>query len=141
LFASFLLNSRISFYFSKFYLGNLIYLFFKLFCVVTKFTQNKVQHDACVILGVFCYLFIYLFNCGVHMRWWIEITHTYRVIKFLFLDFSYKVGVTARYRATAIANESGWGMKNWILALRIFFYRRLNLVRLDRIAMSVLGFL
>jgi hypothetical protein len=52
----------------------------------------------------------------------------------------------ARYRATAVvaravANESGWGVKNWTLALRIFFYRCLDLVRLDRIALSGLGFL
>jgi hypothetical protein len=47
----------------------------------------------------------------------------------------------ARYRATAVANESRWGVKNWYLALRIFFYRRLDLVRLDRIALSGLGFL
>jgi hypothetical protein len=47
----------------------------------------------------------------------------------------------ARYRATTVANESRWGVKNWCLALRIFFYRRLDLVRLDRIALSGLGFL
>jgi hypothetical protein len=47
----------------------------------------------------------------------------------------------ARYRATAVANESWWGVKNWTLALRIFFYRCLDLVRLDRIALSGLGFL
>jgi hypothetical protein len=47
----------------------------------------------------------------------------------------------ARYRATAVANESRWGVKNWTLALRIFFYRCLDLVRLDRIALSGLGFL
>jgi hypothetical protein len=47
----------------------------------------------------------------------------------------------ARYRANAVANESRWGVKNWTLALRIFFYRRLNLVRLDRIALSGLSFL
>jgi hypothetical protein len=46
-----------------------------------------------------------------------------------------------RYRATAVANESRWGVKNWCLALRIFFYIRLDLVRLDRIALSGLGFL
>jgi hypothetical protein len=40
------LNSRTSFYFLNFYFGNLIYFFFKLFYVVTKFTQNKIQHDA-----------------------------------------------------------------------------------------------
>jgi hypothetical protein len=32
------------------------------------------------------------------------------------------------------------GRKNGSLALRIFFYRRLDLVRLDRIALSGLGF-
>jgi hypothetical protein len=47
----------------------------------------------------------------------------------------------ARYRATVVANESRWGVKNWSLALQIFFYRRLDLVRLDRIALSDLGFL
>jgi hypothetical protein len=46
----------------------------------------------------------------------------------------------AHYRATAVANESRWGVKNWSLALWIFFYRRLDLVRLDRIALSGLGF-
>jgi hypothetical protein len=45
----------------------------------------------------------------------------------------------SRYRATAVANDSGWGVKNWILELRIFFYRRLDLVWLDRIALSSLG--
>jgi hypothetical protein len=52
----------------------------------------------------------------------------------------------ARYRATAIvaravANESGWGVKNWTLALRIFFYKRLDLVRIDRIALPNMCFL
>jgi hypothetical protein len=52
----------------------------------------------------------------------------------------------ARYRATvvvarAVANEWGWGVKNWTLALRIFFYIRLDLVRLDQIALSGLSFL
>jgi hypothetical protein len=47
----------------------------------------------------------------------------------------------ARYRATAVANESRWDVKNRSLALRIFFYRRLDLVRLDRIALSGMGFL
>jgi hypothetical protein len=47
----------------------------------------------------------------------------------------------ARYRATVVANESRWGVKNWSLALRIFFYKRLDLVRLDRIVPSGLGFL
>jgi hypothetical protein len=47
----------------------------------------------------------------------------------------------ARYRTTAVANESRWGEKNWSLALWIFFYRRLDLVRLDQIALSGLGFL
>jgi hypothetical protein len=45
------------------------------------------------------------------------------------------------YRATAVANESGLDVKNRTLALQIFFYRRLDLVRLDRIALSGLGFL
>jgi hypothetical protein len=56
----------------------------------------------------------------------------------------------ARSRATAVvacasvgtvANESGWGVKNWTLTLWVFFYRRPDLVRLDRIAPSNLGFL
>jgi hypothetical protein len=47
----------------------------------------------------------------------------------------------ARAWVGAIANESRWGVKNWTLALQVFFYRRLNLVRLDRIASSDLGFL
>jgi hypothetical protein len=52
----------------------------------------------------------------------------------------------ARSRATivvarVVANESGWGVKSWTLALRVFFYRRVDLVRLDRIAPSGLGFL
>jgi hypothetical protein len=47
----------------------------------------------------------------------------------------------ARYRATAVANESRWNVKNWSLALRIFFYRRLDLVQLDRITLSDLSFL
>jgi hypothetical protein len=47
----------------------------------------------------------------------------------------------ARYRATVVDNESRWGVKNWSLALRIFFYRHVDLVRLDRIALSGLGFL
>jgi hypothetical protein len=51
-----------------------------------------------------------------------------------------RVHCHARYRETVVANESRWGMKNRCLALRIFFYRRLDLVRLDRIAMSGLGF-
>jgi hypothetical protein len=56
---------------------------------------------------------------------------------------SHRPGVhrRARYRATAVANESRCGVKNWSLALQIFFYRRLDLVRLDRIALSGLGFL
>jgi hypothetical protein len=40
----------------------------------------------------------------------------------------------ARSWVGAIANESGWGVKNWTLSLRVFFYRRLDLVRLDQIA-------
>jgi hypothetical protein len=47
----------------------------------------------------------------------------------------------ARYRAIAVANESRWDVKNWCPALRIFFYRRLDLVRLDQIALSGLSFL
>jgi hypothetical protein len=43
--------------------------------------------------------------------------------------------------ARAVANESGWSVKNWTLALRVLFYRRPDLVRLDRIAPSDLGFL
>jgi hypothetical protein len=43
--------------------------------------------------------------------------------------------------ARVFANELGWSMKNWTLAIHIFFYRRLDLVRLDRIAPSSLGFL
>jgi hypothetical protein len=43
--------------------------------------------------------------------------------------------------ARVVANELGWSMKNWTLAIHIFFYRRLDLVRLDRIAPSSLGFL
>jgi hypothetical protein len=41
---------------------------------------------------------------------------------------------------SSLMNRDGvW--KKWTLALRIFFYRRLDLVRLDRIALSGLGFL
>jgi hypothetical protein len=47
----------------------------------------------------------------------------------------------ARYRATAVANESRWDVKNWTLALRVLFYRRPDVIRLDRIALSGLGFL
>jgi hypothetical protein len=52
----------------------------------------------------------------------------------------------ARCRATTVvargvANESGWSVKNWTLALRVLFYRRPDVVRLDRIAPSDLGFL
>jgi hypothetical protein len=52
----------------------------------------------------------------------------------------------ARSRATAIvardvANESGWSVKNWTLELRVLFYRHPDVVRLDRIAPSDLGFL
>jgi hypothetical protein len=60
----------------------------------------------------------------------------------------YRLGVhhRARSRATAVVaravtNESGWSVKNWTLALRVLFYRRPDLVRLDRIAPSDLGFL
>jgi hypothetical protein len=47
----------------------------------------------------------------------------------------------ARYRATTVANESRWGVKNWTLALQVMFYRRPDVVRLDRIALSGPGFL
>jgi hypothetical protein len=52
----------------------------------------------------------------------------------------------ARSEATAVvargvANESGWSVKNWTLALRVLFYRRPDLVRLDQCAPSDLGFL
>jgi hypothetical protein len=47
----------------------------------------------------------------------------------------------ARAWVGAVANESGWGVKNWTLALRVFFYRRPDLVRLDQIAPSDLDFL
>jgi hypothetical protein len=43
--------------------------------------------------------------------------------------------------ARGVANEIGWSVKNWTLALRVLFYRRPDLVRLDRIAPSDLGFL
>jgi hypothetical protein len=51
----------------------------------------------------------------------------------------------ARSRATAVvarsvANESGWSVKNWTLALRVLFYRRPDVVQLDWIAPSDLGF-
>jgi hypothetical protein len=47
----------------------------------------------------------------------------------------------ARSGATAVVNESEWSVKNWTLALRVLFYRRPDLVRLDRCAPSDLGFL
>jgi hypothetical protein len=43
--------------------------------------------------------------------------------------------------ARGVANDSGWSVKNWTLALRVLFYRCPDLVRLDRIALSDLGFL
>jgi hypothetical protein len=43
--------------------------------------------------------------------------------------------------ARGVANESRWSVKNRTLALRIIFYRRPDVVRLDRIAPSDLGFL
>jgi hypothetical protein len=60
----------------------------------------------------------------------------------------HRLGVHRRARSgttavvtRGVANESGWSVKNWILTLRVLFYRRPNLVRLDRIAPSDLGFL
>jgi hypothetical protein len=50
-------------------------------------------------------------------------------------------GVAATVVARGVANESGWSVKNWTLALRVLFYRRPDVVRLDRIAPSDLGFL
>jgi hypothetical protein len=46
-----------------------------------------------------------------------------------------------RVVAHVVANESVWSVKNWTLALQILFYRCPNLVRLDRIVSSYLGFL
>jgi hypothetical protein len=43
--------------------------------------------------------------------------------------------------AHGVANELGWSVKNWTLTLRFLFYRRPDLVRLERIAPSDLGFL
>jgi hypothetical protein len=43
--------------------------------------------------------------------------------------------------ACGVANESGWSVKNRTLSLRVLFYRRPDLVRLDQIAPSYLGFL
>jgi hypothetical protein len=54
---------------------------------------------------------------------------------------SWATAVVARVWVGAIADESGWGVKNWTLALWVFFYRRPDLVRLDRIVPSDLGFL
>jgi hypothetical protein len=49
-------------------------------------------------------------------------------------------GATAAV-ARGVANESGWSIKNCTLALYVLFYRRPDVVRLDRIAPSDLGFL
>jgi hypothetical protein len=40
-----------------------------------------------------------------------------------------------------VAPKSGWGVKNWTLALWVFFYRCCDLVRFDRMVLSNLGFL
>jgi hypothetical protein len=60
----------------------------------------------------------------------------------------HRLGVHRRARSGAtvvvargVANESGWSVKNQTLALRVLFYRRPDVVRLDRIAPSDLGFL
>jgi hypothetical protein len=43
--------------------------------------------------------------------------------------------------ARGIANESGWTVKNCTITLRVMFYRRSDLIRLDRIAPSDISFL
>jgi hypothetical protein len=60
----------------------------------------------------------------------------------------HRLGVHRRARsgttavvARGVANELGWSVKNWTLALRVLFYRRLDVVRLDQIAPSDLSFL
>jgi hypothetical protein len=52
----------------------------------------------------------------------------------------------AHFRATAVvagavANKSVWSVKSWTLTLRVMFYRRPDLVRLDRFAPFNLSFL
>jgi hypothetical protein len=60
----------------------------------------------------------------------------------------HRMGVHHRARSGAtavvargVANESEWSVKNWILALRVLFYRRPDLVWLDRIVPSDMRFL
>jgi hypothetical protein len=58
----------LEFFSFKLHFRLLTYFFLGYFYIVTNNAhQIKSQHDACIIFG--CLLsFIYLFNCGVHMK-------------------------------------------------------------------------